>query len=76
MTKAWLGSVMSLAAVAVPLSAAWAQVAPPGDPIAPLPEAAQPAPPVEPAPLPPPLWQVGQVQSLLADKRQVGRHRH
>jgi len=72
-TKAWLGSVMSLAAVAVPLSAAWAQVAPPGDPIAPLPEAAQPAPPVEPAPLPPPLWQVGQVQSLLAYIRQVGR---
>ena len=73
MTKAWLGSVMSLAAVAVPLSAAWAQVAPPGDPIAPLPEAAQPAPPVEPASLPPPLWQVGQVQSLLAYIRQVGR---
>jgi murein L,D-transpeptidase YcbB/YkuD len=72
-TKAWLGSVMSLAAVAVPLSAAWAQVAPPGDPIAPLPEAAQPAPPVEPASLPPPLWQVGQVQSLLAYIRQVGR---
>ena len=73
MTKAWLGSVMSLAAVAVPLSAAWAQSAPPGDPIAPLPEAAQPAPPVEAPPLPPPLWQVPQVQSLLAYIRQVGR---
>ena len=47
MTKAWLGSsVISLAAVALPLSAVWAQAAPPGDPIAPLPEAAQPAAPV------------------------------
>jgi len=72
-TKAWFGSVMSLAAVAVPLSAAWAQSAPPGDPIAPLPEAVQPAPPVEAPSPPPPLWQVAQVQSLLAYIRQVGR---
>ena len=74
MTKAWLGtSLISLAAVAAPLSAAWAQAAPSGDPIAPLPEAAQPAPPVEAPPPPPPLWQVAQVQSLLAYIRQVGR---
>ena len=74
MIKAWLGySVMLSAAVAVPLSAAWAQAAPPGDPIAPLPEAAQPAAPVEAPPPPPPVWQVYQVQTLLNYVRGVGR---
>jgi len=73
-TKAWLGSsILSLAAVAAPLSGVFAQSAPAGDPIAPLPEAAQPAPPVEAPPPPPPLWQVSQVQSLLGYIRQVGR---
>jgi len=71
--KAWFGySLMLSAAVAVPLSAAWAQAAP-GDPIAPLPEAAQPAPPVEAPPPPPPLWQVPQAQALLNYVRGVGR---
>ena len=74
MSKALFGSsVISLAAVALPLSAVWAQAAPPGDPIAPLPEAAQPAPPVEAPPPPPPIWQIAQVQSLLGYIRQVGR---
>ena len=74
MSKAWLGSsILSLAAVAAPLSGVFAQSAPAGDPIAPLPEAAQPAPPVEAPPPPPPLWQVSQVQSLLGYIRQVGR---
>ena len=77
MSKALLGySVLLSVAVAVPLSAAWAQAAPPGDPIAPLPEAAQPAPPVEappPPPAPPPLWQVHQAQTLLSYIRGVGR---
>jgi len=73
-SKAWLGSsILSLAAVAAPLSGVFAQSAPAGDPIAPLPEAAQPAPPVEAPPPPPPLWQVSQVQSLLGYIRQVGR---
>ena len=73
MIKAWFGySLMLSAAVAVPLSAAWAQAAP-GDPIAPLPEAAQPAPPVEAPPPPPPLWQVPQAQALLNYVRGVGR---
>jgi murein L,D-transpeptidase YcbB/YkuD len=63
-----------LAALAViPLTASWAQNAAPGDPIAPLPEAAQPAAPVELPPPPPPLWQPGQAQVLLAYIRQVGR---
>jgi murein L,D-transpeptidase YcbB/YkuD len=57
----------------IPLSTALAQNAPSGDPIAPLPEAAQPAAPAEAPPLPPPLWQVGQAQTLLAYIRQVGR---
>ena len=74
MSKAWLGSsILSLAAVAAPLSGVFAQSAPAGDPIAPLPEAAQPAPPIEAPPPPPPLWQVSQVQSLLGYIRQVGR---
>jgi murein L,D-transpeptidase YcbB/YkuD len=65
-TKAWLGiSVMSLAAFVAPISGAWAQSAPPGDPIAPLPEAAQPAAPVETPPPPPLLWQPYQAQTLL-----------
>ena len=73
MIKAWFGaSVISLAVVA-PLSAAIGQVAPPGDPIAPLPEAAQPAPPVEAPPPPPPLWQPHQAQALLNYIRSVGR---
>jgi murein L,D-transpeptidase YcbB/YkuD len=65
--------MVSLAALMAPVSPGWAQAAPSGDPIAPLPEAAQPAPPAEAPPAPPPLWQVGQVQSLLAYIRQVGR---
>ncbi|MGH6707132.1 MAG: L,D-transpeptidase family protein [Sphingomicrobium sp.] len=77
MRNALLGySVLLSVAVAVPLSATWAQAAPPGDPIAPLPEAAQPAPPVEvppPPPPPPPLWQVHQAQTLLSYIRGVGR---
>ena len=74
MTKAWLGrSVVSLFAIAAPLSAAWAQAAPPGDPIAPLPEAAQPAAPVEAPPLPPLLWQPYQAQTLLNYVRGVAR---
>ena len=72
--KAHFGlSVMLASAALAPLSAAWAQSAPPGDPIAPLPEAAQPAPPVEAPPLPPPLWQPYQAQTLLNYIRQVGR---
>ena len=41
--------------------------------MAPLPEAAQPAPPAELPPPPPPLWQPYQVQTLLNYIRQVGR---
>ena len=74
MTKAWFAySAMLSAAVSLPLSAAWAQAAPPGDPMAPLPEAVQPAPPVEAPPAPPPLWQVHQAQTLLNYIRGVGR---
>jgi len=52
-----------------------AQTAKPVDPMAPLPEGTQipaPAQP-EPAPLPPPLWQVAQVQSLLNYINYIGR---
>ena len=74
MSKALLGySVLLSAVAAVPLSAAWAQAAPSGDPIAPLPEAAQPAPPVELPPPPPPLWQPHQALTLLNYIRGVGR---
>ena len=73
MSKALFGLSAAVAAVAaVPLSAAWGQ-AKPSDPIAPLPEAAQPAPSVELPPPPPPLWQPFQAQALLAYVRQVGR---
>jgi len=73
-TKAWLSiSVVSLAAFAAPVSPAWAQAALSGDPIAPLPETAQPAAPVEaPPPLPPLLWQPYQAQTLLNYVRGVG----
>jgi len=72
--KAHFGlSVIMASAALAPLSAAWGQSAPPGDPIAPLPEAAQPATPVEAPPLPPPLWQANQAQTLLNYIRQVGR---
>ena len=74
MIKAHFGlSVIMASAALAPLSAAWGQSAPPGDPIAPLPEAAQPATPVEAPPLPPPLWQANQAQTLLNYIRQVGR---
>ena len=74
MIKAHFGlSVIMASAALAPLSAAWGQSAPPGDPIAPLPEAAQPAAPVEAPPLPPPLWQANQAQTLLNYIRQVGR---
>jgi murein L,D-transpeptidase YcbB/YkuD len=72
--KAWFGnSVMFAAAMALPISVTWAQAGPPGDPIAPLPEAAQPAPPVEAPPPPPLLWQPYQAQTLLGYVRAVGR---
>ena len=74
MIKAHFGlSVIMASAALAPLSAAWGQSAPPGDPIAPLPEAAQPATPAEAPPLPPPLWQANQAQTLLNYIRQVGR---
>jgi L,D-transpeptidase YcbB len=72
--KAHFGlSVIMASAALAPLSAAWGQSAPPGDPIAPLPEAAQPATPATAPPLPPPLWQANQAQTLLNYIRQVGR---
>ena len=74
MSKALLGySLMLSAALAAPFSAAWSQAAPVSDPMAPLPEAAQTAPPVEAPPPPPPLWQPHQAQALLHYIRGVGR---
>jgi len=69
----WAYSLMLASVAAVPFSAALAQAVPAQDPMAPLPEAAQPAPPVELPPPPPPLWQPAQAQTLLAYIRQVGR---
>ena len=89
MTRAfWACSALLASVAAAPVSAVLAQAAPAPsarnsapparpapsqDPIAPLPEGAADAQPVEVPPLPPLIWQVGQVQSLAAYIRQVGR---
>ena len=77
---------MVAALAAIPAGAVLAQTAPaapsakpakPADPIAPLPDAAAPAPSTLAPPvveeLPPPLWQAAQVQALLAYIANVGR---
>jgi murein L,D-transpeptidase YcbB/YkuD len=63
----WKTFALAAAGLA-PLTFAAAQVAPPADPIAPLPQAQQPPAAVQPPPppeLPPPLWSPGDVQVLL-----------
>ena len=59
--------------VGVPLAAALAQAKPAADPIAPLPDTAQPEPAPPAPPPPPPLWQVPQAAALLSYIRLVGR---
>ena len=62
---------LALTAVSLlPLAGVTAQVAPPSDPIAPLPEGA-PVPPPEPV-LPPPVWQVTDAQALLGYIGMIG----
>jgi murein L,D-transpeptidase YcbB/YkuD len=75
-----LASVMAQTAAPAPAPAPVAKAPTPQtkpvDPIAPLPEGAQPPAQTEPAPLPPPpppIWQVAQAQSLLNYINNIGR---
>ena len=65
---------LGTAALSLPMCAVFAQAAPAGSPaVAPTdPAVAAPATPLEPAPLPPPIWDVMNAQDLLYAIRQIG----